>query len=387
MSPRTASNPLWILETVPPEVRGAFTQLHGVAINVGYLLSSYVGVGFYLHVHSSLSAWRGPQALGCLSCIPVLIGIWFVPESPRYLLMKCRHGEAWDIVCRFHSTADDTNHEFAKIEMFQMRSQIELDRTLPSSWWEMMKRQSYRKRAVMAIFLTFALGSTGSQTIGIYATTLFTNLGFSTEKVLLLQAGIFTANLPFTSSCVFYTEKFRRQTLCTIGLALCVTSIICYTALAATYINSNNKSGQIAAVAMLYLFFVCYSGSIEGPFYYYSSEFFPTHLRAKGMTLQATTFAWSSILWAQASPTAIKKIGWRYFFVFIILETCCAGIIYRYYPDTRGKSLEEIAALFGDEDLVVVYRRDIHLETVNDQVKVTTGEGGKPGIESIEMVA
>ncbi|OQV04953.1 hypothetical protein CLAIMM_09763 [Cladophialophora immunda] len=381
------SVPLWILESVPPEVRGAFAQLHGVAVNVGYLLSSYVGVGFYVNIHSPLGAWRGPQAIGCIPCIPVLLGIWFVPESPRYLLMKGRDQEAWDIVCRFHSTTNDANHEYAKIEMFQMRRQVELDRTLPASWLEMMRRSPYWKRMLMAIFLGFALQSAGSQTIAIYATTLFKNLGFSTEKQLYLQAGMFAVNLPFTSSCVFYTERFRRQTLITFGLGLLIVALSCYTALTATYLNSGSKSGQIGAVAMIYFFLAAYSGTVEGPFYYYSSEFFPTHLRAKGMTLQATTAAWTSILWAQASPTAIENIGWRYFLIFIALTTCCALFIYFYYPDTRGKSLEEIAALFGDDDLVVVYRRDIHLEIVNDQVEAVAGQEGKADTWTVETVA
>jgi len=301
--------------------------------------------------------------------------------------MKCREKEAWDIICRFHSTADDTTHEFAKIEMFQMQRQIELDRTLPASWSEMVKRPSYRKRTLMAIFLGFALQSAGSQVIAIYATTLFANLGFSTEKQLYLQAGMFATNLPFTSSCVFYTEKFRRQTLVTLGLGLLVVALSCYTALAAAYLDSDSRSGQIGAVAMIYFFLATYSGTIEGPFYYYSSEFFPTHLRAKGMTLQATTFAWTSILWAQVSPTAIENIGWHYFLIFIILTSFCAIVIYLYYPDTRGKSLEEIAALFGDDDLVVVYRRDLHLDIVNDKVEVAADQEGKTRTQVIEMVA
>lgn len=238
----------------------------------------------------------------------------------------------------------------------------------------------------MAIFIGFALQAAGSQTIAIYATTLFKNLGFSTEKQLYLQAGMFAVNLPFTTSCVFYTERFRRPTLITFGLGLLVVALSCYTALTAEYLNSESKSGQIGAVAMIYFFLAAYSGTVEGPFYYYSSEFFPTHLRAKGMTLQATTAAWTSILWAQASPTAIKNIGWRYFLIFISLTTCCGVVIYFYYPDTRGKSLEEIAALFGDDDLVVVYRRDIHLELVNGQVEATVPEVQKAHSGTVEAV-
>ncbi|EXJ89882.1 hypothetical protein A1O3_02949 [Capronia epimyces CBS 606.96] len=357
----STSVPLWIMECAPPEVRGAFAQMHAVGVNLGFVLANYVGVGFFLHVNTN-GSWRGPQAIGCIPCIPLMIAIWWIPESPRYLLLKDRTEEAWSIIKRLHSTPNDTTHEFARREMYQMRKQLEIDRALPSSWLEMWRRPSYRKRMAMAIFLGFSIQACGSQIIAIYGTTLYKNLGFSSEKQLLFQAGTFAVNLPFTTSCVFYTEKFRRPTLISFGLVLLVGILSCYTGLTATYIGTDNRAGQSAAVAMIWIFLATYSATVEGPFYYYSSEFFPTHLRAKGMTLQATTFCWTSILWAQSAPTAIDNIGWHFFLIFIILATFGAAVIYFYYPDTRGKTLEEIAALFGDDDLVAVYQRDIHLD-------------------------
>lgn len=377
--------PLWISECVPPEVRGAFSQLHGSAVELGYLLSSYIGVGFYFHVPDGDNAWRGPHALGCLFCLPLLAGLWFVPESPRFLLMKGREEEAEKVVRQFHSVADDTEHQFVDTEMFQMRKQIELDRTLPSSWMDIFKRPSYRKRLVMAIYLTFSIQATGSQVMAIYATTIFKNLGYSTAKQLLLQAGIFAMSWPLSTVCVFYTEKFRRPTLVAIGLAGITAVLASYMGLTATYIDSANRSGQIAATAMVFIFFACYASSIEGPFYYYVSEMFPTHLRAKGMALQASTFCWTSILWAQSGPTAIATIGWRYFVIFAVLSATSSAVIYFYFPDTRGKSLEEIAALFGDDDQIVGHQRDILVgldkSTVNGDVHSSDGKA-----ETVEIL-
>jgi sugar porter (SP) family MFS transporter len=360
--------PLWISECVPPEVRGAFSQLHGSAVDLGYLLAGYIGVGFFFHVPDGHNAWRGPQALGCLFCLPLLVGLWFVPESPRFLLMKGREEEATNVVRRFHSGPGDTEHQFANMELIQMRKQIELDRTLPSSWMDIFKRPSYRKRLLMAIYLVFSIQATGSQVLTIYATTIFKNLGYSPAKQLLLQAGLFAMNWPLATICIFYTEKFRRPTLITAGMVGMTITLVCYTALIANFLNSENKSGQIAATAMVYIFFACYAAAVEGPFYYYTAEMFPTHLRAKGMALQATTFCWTSILWAQSGPTAIANIGWRYFIIFIVLTATGGAVIYFYFPDTRGKSLEEITALFGDDDLVVLYQRDIHLDLDHNAV-------------------
>lgn len=101
------------------------------------------------------------MAIGCLPCLIVLIWIPFVPESPRYLLLKDRADEAWEIIKELHSTADDVEHVYAKEEFAQMRNQLALDRTFKSGYVEMFRRPSYRKRVMMGMGLTFALQSSG----------------------------------------------------------------------------------------------------------------------------------------------------------------------------------------------------------------------------------
>jgi MFS family permease len=159
------SVPLWIAESVPPEVRGIFAMFNGFFINVGYLVSSYIGVGFYFYKGAGDAAWRGPLALTCAPCIMLLIGLFWMPESPRHLLMQGKEAEAWEIVRLLHSAPGDTDHYFAKKEMFQMQKQIELDRTLDSSWKIMFTRPSYRIRAFMAFFIVFSIAASGAQVI------------------------------------------------------------------------------------------------------------------------------------------------------------------------------------------------------------------------------
>lgn len=361
--------PLWISECAPPEVRGAMSQFHGSAVDLGYLLASYVGVGFFYHVNEAgNNAWRGPQAIGILFCLPLIVGLWWVPESPRYLLMKGQVDKATEIVRFLHSKSDDTEHRYADMELYQMQRQIEVDRNLDASWLEMLRKPSYRKRFFMAIFVVFSLQATGSQVLTIYATFLFASLGFDPEKQLLLQAGLFAMMWPIATLAITYVEKFPRNKLIATGMA-CMTATLCvYTALWSEYLGTDNSAGQAAAVAMTFLFFAAYCASVEGPFYYYIAELFPTHLRAKGMTLQASTFCWTSIMWAQSAPRAIQAIGWHFFLIFIILSAIGTVVIFYFCPNTQGKSLEEIAAFFGDEDLVVVYQNDIHVDPVTNEI-------------------
>jgi MFS family permease len=298
--------------------------------------------------------------------------------------MRGREEDAWKVMGKMHATLNAREDEYLQKEMFQMTRQMELDRTLPSSWLEMFRRPSYRKRMGIAVFTVFACQASGSQVIAIYSTTLFEQLGFSPTRQLFLFAGEWTSNLFFSTACIFYIDKFPRPRMIAFGLCILMTATICYTALAANYIDSTNRAGQIAAVSMTYIFLAGYSATVEGPFYFYGAELFPTHLRAKGIALQATTFSWTSIMWAQSGSTAISTIGWKYFVIFIVLTFVSAIIIFFWFPDTNRKTLEEVAALFGDEDLVVVYQQDIHIDA--EHHKITATMNNVPGAEGTETI-
>lgn len=92
----------------------------------------------------------------------ILCGIYWMPESPRYLLSHDRTEEAWEIVKRLHAVKDNSGaDESATREFYQMRKQIELDRRFRTSYWGIFMNTSLRKRAFMTIFLEFSIYSCG----------------------------------------------------------------------------------------------------------------------------------------------------------------------------------------------------------------------------------
>jgi hypothetical protein len=104
------------------------------------------------------------------------------------------------------------------------------------------------------------------------------------------------------------------------------------------------------------------TNSFKGTQFAYLGEIFPTHLRAKGVSLGVATISFTNIIWLQAAPTAFLNIGWKFYLVFIIPGTIGGIIIWIWFPDTNGLPLEEIATIFGDEDDVAVYQREINIQ-------------------------
>jgi len=102
------------------------------------------------------------------------------------------------------------------------------------------------------------------------------------------------------------------------------------------------------------------------------------------MVIGTGTYALSSLIWVMSGPTAIQNIGWHFFLIFICLNVISAAVIWIFFPDTKGKSLEEIAALFGDDDLVVVYQRDIHIDQDKHVVADIALEGKSKTLVEVE---
>ena len=137
-------------------------DLHAVFLIIGYTVQGWVGFGFYFWKSGGNNTWRVPLALQCAWPLLLLGGLYWVPESPRWLIMNDRLDEAKAILQRLHSTSkDSTDDEYALAEFYQIQKQVLIDRTLGSSWVHMFKKPSYRKRALLAIGTTGIIQCSG----------------------------------------------------------------------------------------------------------------------------------------------------------------------------------------------------------------------------------
>lgn len=145
-----AAVPLYTSEVVPAHARGLLVAAHGATLSVGYVLSGWIGVGFYYW--RDQDSWIPPMALQCVWPIIMLAGLYFLPESPRWLIMQDRTTEAESILYNLHG--GQHGHDAALAEFYQIRKQIAIDRLLGNSWMHIIKQPSYRKRAIFALCIT-----------------------------------------------------------------------------------------------------------------------------------------------------------------------------------------------------------------------------------------
>lgn len=154
----------------------------------------------------------------------------------------------------------------------------------------------------------------------------------------------------------------RELTLSQVGG--CCISLILEAAMSAAFAetNSGNTAGLQAGVAFAYLFLAFYSVGIDVAGVVFYSELFPNHVRTKGIALSIATISLTDLVYLQVAQLAFSTIGWKYWLVFIIITFLGFIWAWKFLPETKGIPLEEMSALFGDDNDVAVYSRDIHFQ-------------------------
>jgi len=103
---------------------------------------------------------------------------------------------------------------------------------------------------------------------------------------------------------------------------------------------------------------------LDGPTYFYIAEIWPSHVRSQGFALAMATLSLTNLMWLQAAPHAFTAVAWKFYLFFICIPVLGAVFVFFTFKDTLHKPLEEIAAMFGDEDTVVVYQRELQLASI-----------------------
>lgn len=154
----------------------------GAMLGLGYATANYFGLAFYYASDPTVS-WRAPLGLQLFFPLMILCLLPFVPESPRYFLMMDKKEEAWSVIEKLHDDPTDSEKEFARREFYQMAQQAAYDRTINSSWVELFRRSSYRKRILFGMFLMILCQSTGELVLNQYVRP--------TSKPTAFQKGLF----------------------------------------------------------------------------------------------------------------------------------------------------------------------------------------------------
>ncbi|KAK6373711.1 uncharacterized protein PV06_10334 [Exophiala oligosperma] len=342
--------PIYNSEIAPPSKRGMISGLHGQFVGFGFAAANWIG--FACSYASGDFQWRFPLAFQCLPAIIILIGIFWLPYSPRWLLEQERDEEAYAVIKRLHGNVG-ADESFFRAEFVQMRDQLRFEKSVSiSSWKVLFSTPSNRKRLFLAISVQAFTQLSGINVINYYQTDLYKGLGMHGHMVTLL-AGVYGLVGPLANIiCLYFVDSWgRKKTLWITGIIMTLDMALVM-GLTGGYGQSDNKIAQGWTIAFIFCFSIIYSLGYNSIHYIYVPEIMTMAIRAKGTALSVICNVLINIVFNQVSPIAFADVGYKYYSLFVCTNIVGAIVVFFTFVETKGKSLEELAAIFGDEVIV-----------------------------------
>jgi sugar porter (SP) family MFS transporter len=338
--------PLYIAESVPRAIRGALVSTYQLAITAGILVSYLTGL-----LISGDGMWRTMFGLGAVPGLLFFIGLVFLPESPRWLVLRGFPDEARASLRRLRG--EDCHVEEEVDEMLHAA----LARPGRKTGYGALLDPALRPALIVAVGLFFLQQLSGINAVIYYAPAVFSHAGLdSANTQMLATVGVGTVNLLTTVLAMFLIDRIGRRRLLILGFAGAAVTMFVI-ALAVTN-PALAPSWVIILVLLLYIAFFAIS---LGPLpHVMMSEVFPLRVRGPGMSMASISNWGFNFVVVFAFPLMLAGPGLAFTFtIFAII--CLGGVFFTLarVPETTGLSLEAIERHLESDRRLVTLKHEI----------------------------
>jgi sugar porter (SP) family MFS transporter len=321
--------PSYISESAPTDVRGSLSSLFQLAITVGILIAYLVNAVF-----APVGDWRWPLGLAFVPALVLFVGMYFLPETPRWLVSKGREEEARRVLGRTRSTEEEIEGEIAQIHRVEEEAKQQAGyRELLAPW--------VRPMLVAGIGLAIFQQFVGINTVIYYAPTIIKSTGLANVSSILATVGIGVVNVLMTIVAILVIDRVGRKPLLFVGLAGMVVSL----GIIGGAFLAPSLSGIISWVTLagLMLYVASFAVSFGPLLWVMLPEIFPLKVRGAGAGVSALSNWGANFVVSQAFLPLVALIGTTAVF-WILAGICMVAAIFIYFlvPETRGRSLEQI---------------------------------------------
>ncbi|PTH35922.1 MFS transporter [Staphylococcus arlettae] len=321
-----ATVPVYLSEMAPTELRGSLGTLNQLMITIGILSAYIVNYAF-----ADIEGWRWMLGLAVVPSIILLIGIVFMPESPRWLLEHRSEQAARDVMKITFDNNEEINSEIKEMREISAISE---------STWAVIKSPWLRPTLIIGCIFALFQQIVGINAIIFYAPTIFSKAGLGEATSILGTVGIGTINVLVTIIAVFIVDKVDRKKLLVTGNIGMVTSLIIMAVLIWTIGITSSSWIIIICLSLFIVFF----GITWGPILWVMlPEMFPTRARGAATGVATLVLNIGTLIVAQLFPILNNALSTEWvFLIFAMIGVLALAFVIKYLPETRGRSLEEI---------------------------------------------
>ncbi|KAF2758416.1 general substrate transporter [Pseudovirgaria hyperparasitica] len=361
------SSPLLLAEICHPQHRGRVTAIYNCLWNVGAIVCTWLTFGTK-RIDTDWS-WRVPTLTQAFPSIIQLVFIFWIPESPRWLISKDRHGEALTMLAKYHANGNE-NHPTVQFEYREIRETLRLEFSAKSnsSYLDFLKTRGNRYRLLLIASLGLFSQWSGNGLVSYYATDVYNSIGITASDTQLgLNGGLTILSLIVSVSCALLVDRIGRRPLFLAATSGMLATFVVWTIASSQQQEHGNKAAGQAVIAMIWIFSVCYALAWSGLLVAYTVEILPFKIRAKGLMIMN--------FWIQAALTInqyVNPLGFDHLkpnYKLYIIYTCWIAFelvfVFFLYVETKGPTLEEVAKIFDGDQAEVAH---IDLEKVEQEV-------------------
>lgn len=347
--------PVYIAEISPKNIRGRLVGVFQWAVTWGILIMFFISFGCtYIDGPASFrTAWGIQMVPGFI----LFLGTLILSESPRWLASKDRWEEALDIIAQVQG-GGDVNHPQVLIEIEEIKETVRIEREAKDMSILDLFRKDSINRTMVGIWAQIWQQMCGVNVMMYYIVYIFSMAGFTGNATLVSSSIQYVINVVMTIPALLFIDRWGRRPLLIIGGFLMMIWLFAVAGLLATYgepvdqVNGNSqirikipadqKSAANAVIACSYLFVASYAPTWGPGVWVYNSEIFPLRQRAIANGITASANWIFNFALALFVPSAFTNITWKTYIIFGVFCVCLTIHVFFLFPETKGKSLEEI---------------------------------------------
>ncbi|KAJ5918825.1 hypothetical protein N7454_009969 [Penicillium verhagenii] len=375
MGLKASTVPIFCAENCPAVIRGGLVMCWQMWTAFGIFLGFCANLAVK---DTGRLSWRLQLGSAFIPAVPLVIGVFFCPESPRWYIRRGEMAKAYKSLCRLRNTPLQ-----AARDLYSIHAQVQIEQSFAGDgnfftrFVELFTIPRVRRATLASFTVMIAQQMCGINIIAFYSSTVFVSAGASTTAALFASWGFGLVNFLFAFPAIWTIDTYGRR-----ALLLFTFPNMAWTLLAAgfCFYVPGNGGGHLGSIALFVFMFAAFYSPGEGPVpFTYSAEVFPLSHREVGMSWAvAVCLGWAAVLsitfprmlWAMSATGA--------FGFYAGLNITALIMIFLWVPETKQRTLEELDYIFAVPTRVhmhyqvfkalpwwiqhYIFRRDVHLE-------------------------
>lgn len=331
--------PAFLAEMAPHEKRGRMVTQNELMIVGGQLLAYVFNAILGVTMGDTGHVWRYMLFLCAVPAFILFISMLFVPESPRWLTAKGKKKEALDVLQQIR------DEKRAKREFDEIKTAVEKDLKLEKASMKDFSAPWLRRILFIGIGVAVVNQITGVNSIMYYGTQILQEAGFGTKAALIANIANGLISLIAVIFGIWLVGKMNRRPMLIAGLSGTTTALLLIAIFSLVLDGSPALPYVVLSLTVLFLAFM--QGCVGPVTWLVIAEIFPQRLRGLGSGI-SVFFLWIvNCIIGFAFPILLSSVGLAAtFFAFVVLGVLGIGFVYKFMPETNGRTLEELEEHF-----------------------------------------